>query len=44
MRAELRHLRVLARLATDPKVLAEIDLLVQELERRIRRGGNGEDA
>ena len=39
--AEIQHLKTLASLNTDPKLLAEIATLIAELERRIRRVSNG---
>jgi hypothetical protein len=42
MRTEIGHLRTLASMNTDPRVLAEIDALIHELERRIRLTGNGQ--
>jgi hypothetical protein len=41
MRTEVAHLHTLATMTTDGAVLAEIQMLIDELERRIRRGGNG---
>jgi len=43
MRMEIAHLRVLAASNSDERVLAEIERMIQELERRIRRDGNGFD-
>jgi len=43
MRAKIQHLRVLAGLTTDTKVLAEINTLIRELERRVHRAGDGAD-
>ena len=42
LREEIEHLRTLSALNTDQKVLAEIDALVRELERRIRQSGDGQ--
>jgi hypothetical protein len=36
LRAEIDHLRGLARLVTDERVLAEIEKMIQELEQRLR--------
>ena len=41
MRAEIAHLRTLATLVTDPEALAAINELIQVLELRLQRGGNG---
>jgi hypothetical protein len=41
MRHEIAHLRVLAAQSTDSSLLAEIELLIQELEERLRNSGNG---
>jgi ribosome-associated translation inhibitor RaiA len=43
MRMDIAHLRALAASNTDERVLAEIERMIQELERRIRRDGNGFD-
>jgi hypothetical protein len=40
-RARVERLRVLAGLATDDRVLEQIRLLIDELERRIRQGQDG---
>jgi hypothetical protein len=40
MREEVQHLRHLATLTTDPRVLAEVEALIRELERRIRQSGS----
>jgi hypothetical protein len=44
LREEIEHLRTLSALNTDQKVLAEIDALIHELERRIRLSGDGHAA
>ena len=41
MRREIAHLRVLAAMSTDRLVLAELELLIKELEERLRQSGNG---
>lgn len=41
MRGEIEHLRRLAALNTDARVLAEVDALIRELEHSIRQTGNG---
>ena len=41
LRREIAHLRTLASMATDNNVLAEIGLVIEELERRLREAGNG---
>ena len=41
MRVEIEHLRTLASLTTDVRVLAEIQALIDELEYRIKHIGNG---
>jgi hypothetical protein len=41
MRMEIAHLRVLAASNSDERVLAEIERMIKELERCIRRDGNG---
>lgn len=38
-RSEIRHLRALAGVTNDAEVLAAIDELIRELERRIYRAG-----
>jgi ribosome-associated translation inhibitor RaiA len=43
MRIEIDNLRVLASLATDPAVRAAVEELIEELERRVRKGSNGFD-
>jgi hypothetical protein len=40
MRMDIAHLRVLAASNTDERVLAEIERMIRELDRRIRRDGN----
>ena len=35
MRTEIEHLHQLARMATDPRVIAELQLLIAELEDRV---------
>jgi len=42
LHAEAQHLRVLSRHITDPKALAELDTMIQELEERARALGNGD--
>ena len=42
MRKEIEHLRTLATMNTDPKVLDAIEALIHELEQRIRLSGNGQ--
>jgi hypothetical protein len=37
-----RHLRTLSALNIDQKVLAAIDAVIRELERRIRQSGDGQ--
>ena len=44
MRIEIEHLRMLVGMTTDSKVLAKIEKLIQELERRLRQSGNGHAA
>jgi hypothetical protein len=44
MQKEIQHLRTLAAVNTNAKVLTEIQMLIDELERRIREGGNGHSA
>lgn len=44
MRAEIGYLRSLSDMNDDPRVRAEIQLLIVELERRIRESGNGHAA
>jgi hypothetical protein len=41
MRHEIAHLRLLASKSTDSFLFAEIELLIQELEERLRNSGNG---
>jgi hypothetical protein len=41
LRAEIAHLRSLAKLIFDRQVLASIDELIRELERRLQHRGNG---
>ena len=41
LRAEAEHVRALARTTSDPVVLTEIRLLIEELESRSRALGNG---
>jgi hypothetical protein len=41
MRAEVNHLRTLASLATDVRLLEEIKLLIEELEYRVRQSEDG---
>ena len=41
MRDEIEQLRVLASNSTDSVLVAEIELLIQELEERLRNSGNG---
>ena len=41
MRHEIAHLRVLASNSTDSLLLVEIELLIDELEERLRNSGNG---
>ena len=43
MRMEIAHLQILAASNSDERVLAEIERMIKELERRIRRDGNGFD-
>jgi hypothetical protein len=43
MRGRIQHLKVLAGLTTDAVVLAEINALIRELDRRIHRAGDGAD-
>ena len=38
---EIGHLRTLAALNTDARVLAELEAMIQALLRRLRRSGNG---
>jgi hypothetical protein len=42
LRAEAKHLRTFALTVTDVAVLAEIRLMIAELERRARALGNGD--
>jgi hypothetical protein len=42
LRAEVEHLRRLARLVTDARALAEITQMIEELEQRAREAENGE--
>jgi hypothetical protein len=42
LRAEAQHLRVLVRHISDPKALAELHTMIQELEERARALGNGD--
>ena len=40
-REEIRHLRVLATTIEDPAALGEIEIMIQELDRRARGSENG---
>jgi hypothetical protein len=41
MREEIRHLRTAAKMTTDPRVLAQIQMLIEELESRLGILSNG---
>ena len=41
LRAEIAHLRSLAKLILDMKMLAAINELIRELELRLQQGGDG---
>jgi hypothetical protein len=41
LRAEAKHLRTIALIVTDTAALAEIRMIIAELERRARALGNG---
>ncbi len=43
MRAEVEHLRTLAQLNTDKRVLEQIRLLIAELEHRLRESEDGQE-
>ena len=42
LRGEAQHLREFAATVTDPEVLAELQLMIEECERRARAMGNGD--
>jgi len=42
LRAEAKHLRIFALTVADPAALAEIRMMIAELERRARALGNGD--
>ena len=41
LRADAARMREFARTVTDPDVLTELDLMIEEFERRARRMDNG---